>query len=110
MDNKLLDELIEDTGIEDIPEKYHEIVRIVGIRKFVELSDYARGDEVYFPKVENILSSARNRKIKQEFSSGCTDKQISERYNLTLKQVWKILRDEPPQGQMSIEEWMNAGG
>lgn len=106
MDQKLLDELVGETRPEDIPDRYQEIVRIVGIRKFVELSNYARGDELYFPKVENIVSAARNRRIKREYREGMSDRQLSDRYNLTTKQIWNILKDEPIQGQMSIEDWL----
>ena len=106
MNAGLLNELIEETRIEDIPERYRDIVQIVGIRKFAELSRYAKGDEIYFPKVETIVSAARNRRIKKEFT-GSNDKELADRYNLTLKQIWNILKDEPPVGQISLEEWMN---
>ena len=56
MKDELLKELIDETRMEDIAERYQEIAKIVGVQKFVELSDYARGDEIYFPKVENVVS------------------------------------------------------
>ncbi len=107
MDEKLLNKLIEDTTIEDISERYRAIVDIVGIRKFIELSNYARGDELYFPKVENVISPARNRRIKKEYN-GYNEKELADRYNLTVKQIQHIMRDEPPAGQMSLEDWMNT--
>lgn len=107
MKEELLNELINDTRVEDIAERYQEIVRIVGIRKFVELSNYARGDEIYFPKVENIVSPARNRRIKKEFN-GSNDKILADKYNLTIKQIWNILKDEPIVGQMTIEDMLKG--
>ena len=112
MREELLNELIDDTREEDIPDRYREIVNIVGIRKFVELSNYARGDELYFPKVENIVSSARNRRIKKEFRDGSSEKELSDRCNLTIKQIWNILKDEPIRGQMNLGDFLdmkNAG-
>lgn len=106
MNEKLLNELIEDTTIDDIGEKYREIVEIIGIRNFVKLSNYARGDEIYFPKVENVVGSARNRRIKEEFN-GYNIKELAQKYNLTIPQIQKIMKDEPPVGQISIEEWLN---
>lgn len=103
MDEKMLRELVGETRLEDIAERYRDIVAIVGIEKFVELSNYARGDEIYFPKVENIVSPARNRRIKKEYN-GFNDKELADKYNLTIKQIWNILKDEPPAGQMTIEE------
>ena len=73
------------------------------------LSNYARGDELYFPKVENVVSPARNRRIKKEFN-GYNGKELADKYNLTVKQIQNIMKDEPPVGQMSIEEWMDGAG
>ncbi len=105
MKEELLNELVSETRMEDIAERYQEIVKIVGIANFVKLSNYARGDEIYFPKVESVVSPARNRRIKKEFN-GSNDKELAEKYNLTLKQIWNILKDEPPAGQMSLDEWL----
>lgn len=107
MDEVLLNELIEDTTMEDIGERYRKIVEIVGIRKFILLSNYARGDELYFPKVENVIGPARNRRIKKEFN-GYNGKELADRYNLTVKQIQKIIRDELPVGQISLEEWLGS--
>lgn len=106
MNEELLNELIEETQLTDIPERYLNVVEIVGIRKFVELSNYARGDELYFPKLENVIAPARNRRIKKEFN-GSNEKELAEKYNITIKQVWNILKDAPPVGQLSLEDWMN---
>lgn len=104
-----MNELIEDTTIEDIGERYRGIVELIGIRKFILLSNYARGDELYFPKVENVVSPARNRRIKKEFN-GYNSKELADKYNLTVKQIHNIMKDEPIAGQMSIEDWMNGAG
>ena len=105
MKEELLNELVSETRMEDIAERYQEIVKIVGIANFVKLSNYARGDEIYFPKVESVVSPARNRRIKKEFN-GSNDKELAEKYNLTLKQNWNILKDEPPIGQMTLDEML----
>ena len=109
MNEELLNELIEDTTIEDIGERYREIVDLIGIRKFILLSNYARGDELYFPKVENVISPARNRRIKKEFN-GYNSKELADKYNLTIKQIQNIMKDEPPVGQISIEDWVGGTG
>lgn len=36
--------LIEETTLEDISESYRPVVDIIGIEKFIELSEYAKGD------------------------------------------------------------------
>ena len=109
MDEKLMEELIKDTTMDDIGERYRGIVGIIGIRKFILLSNYARGDELYFPKVENVVGPARNRRIKKEYN-GYNGKELADKYNLTVKQIQHIMKDEPPIGQMSMEEWMGCEG
>ena len=94
MKEELLNELVSETRMEDISERYREIAKLIG-----------RGDEIYFPKVESVVSPARNRRIKKEFN-GSNDKELAKKYNLTLKQIWNILKDEPPAGQMSLDEWL----
>lgn len=92
MGDKLLEELIEETTIDDIGERYREIVELIGIRMFILLSNYSRGDELYFPKVENVVAPARNRRIKKEYN-GYNMKELADRYNLTVKQIQNVLKD-----------------
>lgn len=98
MKEELLNELVSETRMEDISERYREIAKLIGIDNFVKLSNYARGDEIYFPKVESVVSPARNRRIKKEFN-GSNDKELAEKYNLTLKQIWNILKDGRQSGR-----------
>ena len=62
--------------------------------------------ELYFPKTENIIAPARNRRIKKEWN-GYNSKELAEKYNLTTKQIGNILKDEPMIGQMSIFDMNN---
>ena len=91
--DRLTLELIAETTLEDISENYRPVGEIIGIEKFIELSDYAKGDELYFPKVENVIAPARNRRIKKEWD-GYNSKELAEKYNLTLKQIGNILKGE----------------
>lgn len=97
-------ELIAETTLEDISDSYRGVVEIIGIEKFIELSAYARGDELYFPKVENIIAPARNRRIKKEWN-GYNSKELADKYNLTTKQIGNILKDEPMIGQMTFADY-----
>lgn len=101
MNEKLKQELIRDTTISDISDSYRGVVEIIGLGKFLELAEYAAGDELYFPKPENVLSPARNRRIKKEYN-GYNIKELAARYNLTTVQIGNILKDEPIFGQISM--------
>lgn len=101
MMTKMQQELLSETTIEDIPERYRDIAEIIGIEAYAKLSDYARGDEIYFPKVETIVMSARNRHIRKEYN-GYNQKELAERYDITIQQVNNVLKDCPVYGQMDL--------
>lgn len=106
MMTKMQQELLSETTIEDIPERYRGIAEIIGIEAFAKLSDYARGDKVYFPKVETIVMSARNRRIRKEHN-GYNQKDLAERYDMTIQQVNNILKDSPIYGQMDLFDYLS---
>ncbi len=107
MDGKLKAQLVRETTLEDIAPRYRDVAEIVGIEKFILLSEYALGDELYFPKVENVLAPARNRRLKKEYNGGNV-KELADKYGLTVKQVSYILRNVPHPEQMSIFDWMDT--
>lgn len=79
--------LIEETTLEDISESYRPVVDIIGIEKFIELSEYAKGDELYFPKTENIIAPARNYQfdtIREVLQAIITAKGISPPYGFKI--------------------------
>ena len=100
MNQELERELIKETTIEDVPEKFRPFVELVGIENVIKLSKYALGDEIYFPKPDTIIRKARNRRIKEEYT-GYNEKELAKRYDVTIEQIKKILRDCNPQ-QISI--------
>ncbi len=104
--DKLEQELIADTTMEDIAERYRPVVKIVGIEKYIQISRYAAGDEIYFPKPETLLAPARNRRIRREYD-GFNTKELAQKYNLTLPQIHAILKNEPIPGQMSLMEFLD---
>ena len=104
--DQLMQELVNETTPDDISEKYRPIVDIIGVELFVELAIYACGDELYFPKPENIVAPARNRRVKSEWN-GYNLKELAEKYNLTTVQIRNILKDEPIIGQMSVFDMLD---
>lgn len=101
MERNLKKALIAETTMEDIEDRKRPIADIIGIEKFVELSEYAKGEELYFPKAENVIAPARNRRIKKEYN-GYNEKELAVKYELTIRQVSNILKDVPHPDQMSF--------
>lgn len=101
MADELTRALVSETTLEDIADSYRPVAEIIGIQKFMELCEYAMGDELYFPKAESVIAPARNRRIKKEWN-GYNAKELAEKYNLTTKQIGNILKGEPVVGQISL--------
>lgn len=101
MSPEVIRELIKDTDITDIPEKYRNIAEMTGVENYLDLCDYAKGDEIYFPKLESILIPARNRKIRREYD-GWNNKQLAQKYGLTTQQIRSVIKGLPESGQMDI--------
>lgn len=109
MKKKILEELIADTRPEDISDRYRVVIDIIGIENFVKLGRYTQGDEIYFPKPESIVVPARNRRIRKEYD-GSNAANLAQKYDLTIKQIWNILRDVPYPGQISIDDYLKSIG
>lgn len=106
MMTKLQLELLGETAMEDIPERYRDVAEIMGVETYARVSDYARGDEIYFPKPETLLIPARNRRIHKEYN-GYNQKELAEKYDITVQQVSNILKDAPIFGQMNLSEYLS---
>lgn len=100
MRRELMEELEADTTLEDIAEPYRLVVEMIGLKNVLKLSQYFMGDKMYIPKVERILSPARNRRIRREYN-GYNTKELAQDYDLTTNQILQIVRDMDPQ-QISL--------
>lgn len=100
MRKELMDELAGETTMEDIAQAYQPLVELIGLGNVLKLSQYFMGDKIYLPKVERILSPARNRRIRREYN-GENTKELAKEYDLTTTQILQIVRDLDPQ-QISL--------
>ena len=106
MKAELLKELIEETEMNDIAERYQNVAAIIGIGEVCAAGGIMPvGDEIYFPKAENIIAPARNRRIKAEYN-GYNTKELAEKYDLTIRQIENVLKDEPIIGQYDIYDYL----
>lgn len=103
---KMQQELLSEITMEDLPERSRDIAEIIGIESYARLSDYAKGDKIYFPKVEAIVMPARNRRIQKEYN-GYNQKELAERYDITIQQVNNILKNRPSYRQISLFEYLS---
>ncbi len=88
-------DLMDKVDMTDVPEAYQPVVSLIGLDSFLKLCKYAMGDELYFPMQESILRNTRNRLVIGEYN-GYNLPELSRRYNLTRKQIMKIVKSPNP--------------
>ncbi len=75
---------------EDIPDKFHSLVDIIGIDKFIEILKIYGGDSLYIPTYKSIIKVKRNEEIKIKFN-GFNLREISREYDISVSHAKRIL-------------------
>lgn len=93
--------IIPEVGMDDLPESYREIARIIGVDNAVRLSEHIGGIAFYFPKLDTMLRAKRNARIKKEFT-GANHKELARKYGLTERWIREIVDARFPSDQLSL--------
>ena len=80
-----------DVEIKDIPESMINMVDIVGIRKFLEITKIYGGASVYIPLYKSIIRPARDRDIIKKYN-GFNEKELAKMYNISVYNVKRIIQ------------------
>lgn len=89
-------EWIKEISIEDLPEAYQEVARIIGIENAIKLSECLGGIAFYFPKIDALIQKKRDETIRKEFN-GVNHKDLAKKYSLSeiwIRQIVQSNRDE----------------
>ena len=78
--------------LSELPEVYQTIAELIGFDNMILLAETFDGEYVYFPKIESLHRSSRNRKIIQEFN-GANYKALAQKYGLTETHVRAIIKE-----------------
>lgn len=101
----------EDVNVDELPEIYQTLAAIVGVQGMLKIAEvFGGGESVYFPKIDAIHRTVRNREIIAEFN-GYNFKTLARKHNLTEMAIRAIVREEierrrsePIPGQMKFGE------
>jgi Mor family transcriptional regulator len=74
----------------DISQCY-EIKDIIGEEKYILLMKMYGGSNFYIEKYETHHRNERNQKIKKLSRQGLTNRQLSDRFNISIQQIRNIL-------------------
>ncbi len=85
------DRYVDDVRIEDISYTYKDMVDIMGIENFIELTEVYGGSCIYIPMKKNVLIPCRNRLIKAKFD-GINYREVAKEFDVSVNQVKVIVR------------------
>lgn len=92
----------KDVRMEDIQhEGMLELADVVGMETMLKIVDYYGGVNIYFPKLDNLLTGVRDRHIKEEYN-GENSKSLAAKYNVSESYLWRIVKNEALPGQMTM--------
>lgn len=80
----------DDIQPDDLPEECRQIAEVIGFDALLKLILMRGGEHVYFPKLESIVSAARNQAIREAFN-GRNYRELAKRYGLTVRWVRVIV-------------------
>lgn len=76
----------------DISQCY-EIKDIIGQEKYITLMKLYGGSNFYIEKYETYQRNERNNRIKKLSSQGLSNRQLSDRFNISIQQIRNILNN-----------------
>ncbi len=84
-------EWMKEIIIEDLPESYREVCRIVGIENAIRLSEYLGGLPLYFPKLGRLISKKKEEYIRKNFN-GTNHRDLARITEYSERWVYEILK------------------
>lgn len=108
MDDRLLNELLALTKVNDLPDSMQPVAELIGMDNLLKLSKYVSGSEIYIPIPETLVRKARNAKILEEYN-GYNAKVLAKKYGITEDMIKKIVHGYEPT-QYSIYDLFDKDG
>lgn len=94
--------------VEMIPEQYRPLAELLGVQRLLTLAEEYGGANVYIPKPEALIRTARDKQIREKYN-GYNAERLAQDYGLTVRWVQEICKDSPPPGQITLfdgpEDW-----
>ncbi len=87
------------------PKRPHALCQVLSAEQMAKVVAYFGGTEVYIPKGARYLGQVRNHEIIESYSkatgqgvsSGHVVQKLAQRYGLSDRRIWDILKTTPPQ-------------
>lgn len=84
------EEWLNELTTKDLPDGLLEAAQVVGIKTAFALANHFGGTYYYFPKVDKLLATLRDKKIREEFN-GANHRELAMKYKLSETWVRQIV-------------------
>lgn len=75
------------------PDFNNEIKNIIGEEKYILLMKLHGGSSFYITKYESYEKNKRNQRIKKLSKQGLTNRQLANRFNMSIQHIRNILKN-----------------
>jgi len=96
-----ISEIADEMQIDDLPEDYQEIARLLGMELALKLARHLNGGNLYCRKIERLLCKKRDEKIRAEFT-GFNHRELARCYGLTETWIREIVKRKPVHEQAEM--------
>ncbi len=79
-----------------LPGELRRIAQVAGLEAAVRISSAFGGNVIYVPALEELQRLARDEKIRMEFRRGGTARELSARFGLSERSIWRVLNRPVP--------------
>lgn len=91
----------DELTVELLPEQYQPLAEILGVQQLLSLAELYGGANLYIPKVEALVKTMRDKRIKNEYN-GYNAKELAQKYELSVNWVLSICKGNPLPEQQSL--------
>ncbi|MBS5787814.1 MAG: transcriptional regulator [Clostridioides difficile] len=78
--------------LNDVPENFHALVEVIGIEKFLGISKFYGGMNMYIPIYSSLIREARNREIIEKYN-GVNTNELAIKYGISAISVRRIIKN-----------------
>lgn len=90
-----------------LPLAHQKLADVIGIEATLKLCEMFGGESIYIPLTDAVYAAVRRKWIRAEFDRGASTKHLARKYELSEREVQRIVRDIRPE-QISVFDLENG--
>lgn len=94
-------------SIDEIPQQYRELVRVIGLEATVKLCREFGGADTYIPKIDGLMAAKQRELIRREWNGSNTEA-LARKYGMSVRWIRKIVEGKTAviPGQLDITDFL----